>query len=80
MKSFNQFINEGQEKKHQVSRESIKGLLLNTHNADARKFLQSMLGRDNDLPMIEFSDRQYTILKLIKTYGKINQKQFSSKN
>ena len=79
MRSFNQFINENQDKKP-VSRESIKGLLLNTYNTAARKFLESMLNRDKDQLMIEFSREQYKTLKLIKTYGKIDSSLFNSKN
>lgn len=79
MKSFSGFINEGQDKKP-VSREFIKGLLRNTHNKAAREFLESMLNRDKDQPMIEFIEKQYKMLNLIKTYGKIDPSLFNSKN
>lgn len=81
MKSFNQFINESQDlDKKPVGREFIKGLLRNITDATAKKFLEDMLKRDKDQDKILFTQKQYNLLGLIKTYGKIDQKQFSSKN
>lgn len=79
MKSFNQFINESQDKKP-VSRKYLEGLLLNTHNTTAKNFLKSMLSKKKDEPMIEFSERQYNLLEKIKKDGKLDPSQFHSKN
>jgi hypothetical protein len=78
MKSFNQFINESESKK-EVSREFIKGLLLNTHDKKAKEFLEKLLKKEGE-KMIQLSPREETLFGLIKTYGKISPNQFGTKN
>ena len=78
MKTFNQYINEAEDKK-QVSREFIKGLLLNTHDKLAKEILNRFLKKEGER-VIPLSARESTLLGLIKTYGKISPDQFGTKN
>jgi hypothetical protein len=78
MKTFNQYISESVDKK-EVSREFIKGLLLNTYDKLAKEILNRFLKKEGE-KMIQLSERESNLLNLIKTYGKISPDQFGSKN
>ena len=78
MKTFNQYIKESVDKK-EVSREFIKGLLLNTYDKLAKEILNRFLKKEGE-KMIQLSERESNLLNLIKTYGKISPDQFGSKN
>ena len=78
MKTFNQYISESVDKK-EVSREFIKGLLLNTYDNLAKEILNRFLKKEGE-KMIQLSERESNLLNLIKTYGKISPDQFGSKN
>jgi hypothetical protein len=78
MKTFNQYISESVDKK-EVSREFIKGLLLNTYDKLAKEILNRFLKKEGE-KMIQLSERESNLLNLIKTYGKISPDQFGNKN
>jgi hypothetical protein len=78
MKTFNQYISDSVDKKD-VSREFIKGLLLNTYDKLAKEILNRFLKKEGE-KMIQLSERESNLLNLIKTYGKISPDQFGNKN
>lgn len=62
----------------EISKTYLKGLLNNTSNKSAHKFLRAWINRGPH-ENVSLSDKEYEMLQLIKTGG-INPRQFSSKN
>ena len=75
MKSLNEFLNESKD----VSVLYLKGLLKNTTNKSAKKFLNGWITRGGNNKMVHLSDKESTILELIKKGGPY-PKNFSTKN
>ena len=71
MKSLLEYSNKS------VSTKYLAGLLKNTSNRSAKKFLNSWIKRGGD--MVELSMKEYQILSLIKKGGPF-PKNFSTKN
>ena len=76
MESYKHFLNENSES---VSVQYLKGLLKNTSNTSAKKYLKSWISRGGVNKMVKISRPENVILDLIKKGGPF-PKDFSYKN
>ena len=58
----------------------LRQLSNNVGHIASKNFLSSLISRSGGLDMVDLSDREVTILNLIKRNGKFDPRDFSSKN
>lgn len=58
----------------------LRQLNNNVGHIASKNFLSSLISRSGGLDMVDLSDREVTILNLIKRNGKFDPRDFSSKN